>query len=223
MGTLTKWVLGVALILMGALLLLHTTGIADLGEMVLWIPSLFIALGVVMIISNRFKRIAWPVIMIVVAAVVQLSLLGIDAMIFWPALLIVIGMVILLGLGRRRRRDSESAEVSVVSEGNMTAIMGSSNKRVLPGELGDGEIVVVMGESKLDLRELSAEDLPPELSVTCVMGQVTIRVPAEWSVKISNSTVMGESKDERRSAFTSGDADLTITGSVVMGSLKLDD
>jgi hypothetical protein len=55
------------------------------------------------------------------------------------------------------------------------------------------------------------------------MGQVNIRVPSDWSVAINNSTIMGESKDERRGAPSSTDADLTITGTVVMGSLKIED
>ena len=115
------------------------------------------------------------------------------------------------------------AHAVTTDDGSFSTIMGSSDRRITPVELDGREIVTVMGESKLDMRDISVTDLPVELSVTCVMGQVNIRVPSDWSVAIDNSTVMGESKDERRGAPTSTDADLTITGSVVMGSLKIDD
>ena len=224
-GASTRWGIGVALVVAGVLLLLHTTGIADLGGYAKWIPSLFILLGLVLIVANRFRRIAWPVIMIVIAAIIQLSVLDIDATIFWPVALIAVGAVILFGIGRRRRRGSgtDSADVSVVVEDGASTVMGSSDLRLSASDLNDTDFSTVMGESKLDLRDIDRSALPAELSVTCVMGEVKIRVPSEWTVKIANSTVMGESKDERRSAPTAADPDLTITGSVVMGSLKVED
>ena len=226
-GSSTRWGIGVALVVAGVLLLLHTTGIADLGGFAKWIPSLFILLGLVLIVANRFRRIAFPVIMIVVASIVQLSLLDIDAMILWPVALIAIGVVILFGVGRRRRRDkgagTDSANVSVAVEDGASTVMGSSDLRLMASDLNDTEFSTVMGESKLDLRDIERSALPAELSVTCVMGEVKVRVPSDWTVKIANSTVMGESKDDRRSAATAAEADLTITGSVVMGSLKVED
>ena len=224
-GASARWVMGIALVVAGVLLLLHTTGVADLGGYARWIPSLFILLGAVMIVANRFRRIAFPVIMIVVAAIVQLSLLGIDAMIFWPVALIGVGVVILFGLGRGRRRGSGTgrADVSVAVENGASTVMGSSDLRLSASDLNDTDFSTVMGETKLDLRDIERSALPAELSVTCVMGEVKVRVPSDWSVKFGNSTVMGESKDERRSALTGADADLTITGSVVMGSLKVGD
>ena len=226
-GTSTRWGIGLALVVAGVLLLLHTTGVADLGAFAKWIPSLFILLGLVLIVANRFRRIAFPVIMIVVASIVQLSLLDIDAMIFWPVALIAVGVVILLGIGRRRRRGkgagTDSANVSTAVEDGASTVMGSSDLRLTAGDLNDTDFSTVMGESKLDLRDIERSALPAELSVTCVMGEVKVRVPSDWSVKFANSTVMGESKDDRRSALAASEADLTITGSVVMGSLKIED
>ena len=224
-GSSTRWGIGVALVVVGVLLLLHTTGVADLGGYAKWIPSLFILLGLVLIVANRFRRIAFPVIMIVVASIVQLSLLDIDAMILWPVALIAVGVVILFGVGRRRRRGAgtESANVSVAVEDGASTVMGSSDLRLMASDLNDTDFSTVMGESKLDLRDIERSALPAELSVTCVMGEVKVRVPSDWTVKIANSTVMGESKDDRRSAATAAEADLTITGSVVMGSLKVED
>ena len=222
-GTSASWGIGVALVAVGVLLLLHTTGAIYLGDVILWTPSLLILLGILMMVANRFRRNTGPAILIAVGVVVQLIVLGFDAIsLLWPALIILIGVVILLGRSRRSRRATD-AHTAHDAEEVLSTILGSSDRRVSQDDLSGGEIVTVMGESKLDMRDINISDVPAELSVTCVMGQVNIRVPSDWSVAINNSTIMGESKDERRGAPSSTDADLTITGTVVMGSLKIED
>ena len=56
------------------------------------------------------------------------------------------------------------------------------------------------------------------------MGEVNVRVPAEWHVHLNNSSQMAESKDTRGSRELDGnDPDLIISGSVTMGSLHITD
>ena len=222
-GTLARWGIGIALVAIGVLLLLHTTEVIDLGDVIRWTPSLIILLGILMMVANRFRRNTGPVILIMVGVFVQLIVLGFNVIsLLWPALLILIGVAVLFGRGRRSSRAAD-AHTAHGAEVNLFTVLGSTDRRVSQDELGGGEIVTVMGESKLDMRDISISDMPAELSVTCMMGQVNIRVPSEWSVAINNSTVMGDSKDDRRGAPSSADADLTITGTVVMGSLKIED
>lgn len=82
-----------------------------------------------------------------------------------------------------------------------------------------------MGESKLDLRDSSVMENPAVLELSVVMGQMEIRVPREWNVRMDGvTTVMGESKDERMPSDSQTDqTDLEINGTVVMGSLKIED
>ena len=222
-GVSTRWGMGLAFVAVGLMLLLHTTGVVDLGSVIRWVPSLFILLGIGMIVANRFRRIIAPAIIIAIAAVMQLVVLGFDAEVIWPALLILIGVAILLRRGRRRKsRDVHSGMAD--DDLNLSTIMSSTYRRVSADGLDSGEFTTVIGKSKLDLRDVSQSDLPAEICVTCVMGEVNLRVPPGWSVQISNSTVMGESKDDRRSSPNNTAApDLTVTGTVVMGSLKIDD
>ena len=221
----SRWIIGIALVLVGVLLLLHTTGVIELGDFIRWTPSLLILVGIVLIVVNRFQRITAPVILIVGGVVTQLMVLGFDIIsLLWPVLIIAIGAAILFGRSRGRR----SPRVAVVNRSqsddvSFSTVMGSTDRRITRDDLDGREIVTVMGESKLDMRDISIEEMPAELCVTCVMGQVNLRVPSDWSVAFDNSTVMGESKDERRSAPSSANPDLTITGTVVMGSLKIDD
>ena len=219
----SRWGIGILLVVAGILLLLHTTELVDLGAFILWTPSLLILLGIFMMVANRFRRNTGPAIIIAVGVVLQMIVLGFDAIsLLWPVLIILIGVAILFGRMRRspRATDEHTARTADV---NFSTVLGSTDRRVSLDELSGREIVTVMGESKLDMRDISISDIPAALCVTCVMGQVSIRVPSDWSVAIDNSTVMGDSKDERHGPPSSADADLTITGTVVMGSLKIDD
>ena len=220
-GVSARWGMGLAFVAVGLMLLLHTTGVADLGSVIRWVPSLFILLGIVMMVARRFRRIITPAMIIAIAAVVQLVVLG-YAEVIWPALLILVGVAILLGWGRKRKSRDVRPD-TVDGDLDVATIMSSTYRRVSPDDLNGGEFTTVMGESKLDLRDISLSDLPAEICVTCVMGEVNLRVPPGWSVKINNSTVMGESKDERRSSPNASAPDLTVTGTVVMGSLKIED
>ena len=231
-GTLGKWGIGIVLVAVGVALLLNNTGVIELGNLIRWTPSLLILLGILMMVVNRFRRNAGPIILIAVGVVVQLIVLGFSAIsLLWPALLILIGLVILFGRGRRsspRPTDARTAHNDAHKmhnvEGNLATVMGTTDRQVSHADLSGEEIVTVMGTSKLDMRDITISDMPAELNITCVMGQVNIRVPSDLSVAIDNSTVMGQSKDDRRGAPSSADAaDLTITGTVVMGSLKVED
>ena len=219
----SRWGIGIALVVVGALLLLHTTGVLYLGEFIRWTPSLLILVGIVLLVVRRFRQITAPVILVVGGVVTQLMVQGFDIMsLLWPVLIIAVGAAILFA---RRRRSARVAVVNSFQSDDLSfsTIMGSTDRRITRDDLDGREIVTVMGESKLDMRDISIEEMPAELCVTCVMGQVNLRVPSDWSVAIDNSTVMGDSKDERRGAPSSANADLTITGPVVMGSLKIDD
>ena len=231
MGGSGRWIIGIALVVVGVVVLLSNTGVIELGGLIRWTPSLLILLGILKMVANRFRRNTGPIILIAVGVVVQLIVLGFSAIaLLWPALLILIGVVILFGRGRRQSSQATEAhqptEAHTVHnvEGNLATVMGTTDRRVSHADLSGEEIVTVMGTSKLDMRDISISDMPAELNITCVMGQVNIRVPSDLSVAIDNSTVMGESKDERRGAPSSAEAaDLTITGTVVMGSLKIED
>ena len=61
------------------------------------------------------------------------------------------------------------------------------------------------------------------IDITCIMGQVTLRVPSDWDIRIDNATLLGESKDDRHLQNSPSEANLTVTGMVLMGSLKIDD
>lgn len=251
----TPVIFGAALIAIGALFLIDAlVESVDIGEILQWTPSLFIAFGLLRMITRRFRGILGPGIMVIVAATIQMNVLDVDWIFVFPAVLIAVGVLLLFGRRRLLRgggghSGSGGGESSAHHQTNfkpvdefeygedgglrVTSVFGSSERRVSSDGFRGGEVVAVAGASKLDLRELGALASPAALDVNCVMGEVALRVPPDWSVHINNTVFMGEAKDNRPrviDADADGDApaesaaaDLTITGAVVMGSLKIED
>ncbi len=220
------FVIGLVVIGVGVLLLLGSTGVLDIGDVFLWIPSLFILLGVWLMIKSRFRRIGGPILMILIAGIIQLMILGLDVGRFWPVILIIIGTVVLVNSFRSRGRSSEDGATRNTVDGwiESVSVFGSTRESVVSSEFKGGQATTVMGEARLDLRETSVMEKPAALEITVVMGEMKLRVPRDWNVRLDNVTVMGESKDERlRREADGAQTDLVISGAVVMGSLKIED
>ena len=233
-GNAARIVIGLLLVAVGALLLVDTTGLAEVGDLLRWTPSLFILYGLWLLVANGFRRVFWPVLIIAIALLVQLSLLGVDGRIFWPVVLIAVGVALILGRRARRRprpEPGDQADNPAVSrfsteDGEIDAfnVFSSTKENVASGDFTGGQLTTVMGSSQMDLRDSVVSKRPATLEVTVVMGEAKLRVPSGWSVRFDNNSVMGETKDERAHRESEDDTpDLVITGQVVMGSLKIED
>ena len=233
---------GIIVIAIGVLFLLDNLGVIRVGQAFQWIPSLFILWGLWLLVKNRFRNVFGPLLMIVIALFVQLMLLDVGIGRYWPVIVIAVGLALVAGAfrsrGRRRRRerrredDSETphTEVAYSSQSddpdsiNTVSVMGTSRESRASDDFRGGEATAVMGQVHLDLRGSSVADKPATLELNAVMGEIKLRVPSEWDVRIDNVTLMGGTSSElpRREA-QEGSPDLIITGNVLMGSLKIED
>ena len=231
----SRFTFGIIVIVVGVLLIIRN--VAYLDSLMDWWPSLIILYGAWRLIASRFRRLFLPLLLIAIGAFLQLGQLGlgIDWGRFWPVALIAVGILILSGGMRRRNRRRRfttgpgsariiDVDVSDSSGGDDEALhaVASSQDRIISGDFRSGSINIVMGSGNLDLRDAKIVDKPATLEVSVVMGEVKVRVPAEWSVRIANSAIMGDAKDTR--PYRGGDTpDLIISGSVTMGSLEITD
>ena len=243
--TSTPLIIGLVVILIGVLLLLNTVGNVRTGFLLEWIPSLFILLGLWIMIKNRFRHIGGPILMIIVAGIIQTMMIGVDLSRYWPVILIVVGAAILIkgfrsGRGRRDDaspsdyQDSTSSVRVIGSERkvapteqdsiNLVSVMGSVTQKIVSPEFKGGRATVVMAEANIDLREASVQEKPAVLEFSVVMGELKLRGPEDWYIRLDDDTVIGEIKDERV-PLDSGETqpDLVVRGSLVMGSLKIED
>ncbi len=221
----TQFVIGLVVVILGVILLLGSVGLLNFGDVFRWTPSLVILYALWLLVRSRLRNIFFPSFLILAAGFGQLILLGIDIGDFWPVILIVLGAIILInGIRSSDRRESVVSRDTDQSRMDVTCVMGSVRERIVSDEFKGGQAAVVMGEAKLDLRESSITEKPASIEVTVVMGEMKLRVPDEWNVRVENVTIMGESGDERLRCDTqSSQADLVIGGAVLMGSLKIED
>ena len=80
-----------------------------------------------------------------------------------------------------------------------------------------------MGSGNLDLRNARIVSKPATLEASVVMGEVKVRVPAEWNVRIANSIQVGEAKDIRARQNNDDNPDLIVKGSLKLGGLQITD
>ena len=230
---------GILVVIVGVLLLLmalDAVPIDGIGELLLYIPSLFILWGLYLLVVQRFKRAAGPIMMIAIATVVQLMLLDVLRWAYvWPIAIILVGVAIIAGgagyHGRRRRRKERRqrrehrqarAESRTSAEGDLdiSVTMSEAHERNSSQEFRGGDITCVMGSVKLDLTEAEIAEPPARIHVDIVMAGLEILVPDHWIVRNDIARTLGEIEDHtesRKSADTDDGATLILSGSVVMG------
>ena len=240
----SRLIFGIVVIGIGVLFLVNSAGIADTGSLLQWWPMIIVLVGVWRLVAGKFRSLFGPLLLIAIGAILQIW--NLDAFdlnlgkFFWPAILIVVGIAILAGGARRRNRgrrnSSTSGNVSPIidvdvsasnyadDDGDATlhAVVGTQD-RVISGDFQSASINVVMGSGGLDLRNARIVSKPATLEASVVMGEVKVRVPADWNVRIANSSQMGETKDARPPQSESDSPDLIVRGSVTMGSLQITD
>ncbi len=140
---------GVIVVAIGVLLLIGTLDVVDLGTVARWIPSLFILLGLWRLVASGFTNVLGPFIIIVVAALVQLAVLGVDIGQWWPVLLIIIGVGMLVGWQRVRGVGHQNASTNTV---NAVGIFGGPTLRVTSQGFKGGQVTAFMGGVDLPAR-----------------------------------------------------------------------
>ncbi|MCY4475922.1 MAG: DUF5668 domain-containing protein [Chloroflexi bacterium] len=230
---------GLIVIALGAIFLLDSLNVLniDIGEIIGWVASIaFIGFGIGTLIVKRFRRVFFPIVLIVVGLFLLLSNLNVDVYQYWPVILIVVGVAIIFGGSRRRSRKREHkvsggsttthTNTTTTSEGSVaiSCTLGEANERVDSSDFTGGTVNVTLGNANLDLRDASIVNRPATLDVSLTMAGLNIRVPSEWGVAIETDVTMGESEDKRsRMGPTSDPSHLIITGNVTMGSFAIDD
>ena len=234
---------GIIVVVVGVLLLLMAldlVAIDGIGELLLYIPSLFILWGLYLLVVQKFKRAAGPIVMIAIAAAVQLMLLDVLKWDYvWPIAIILIGVAIIAGgsgyRGRRRRRRERrrrehrhakpDTHTSAGGYLDISVTMSEADERNRSKDFQGGEITCAMGSVKLDLTEAEIVEPPARIHVDIVIGSVEILVPDHWIVQTDIERTMGEVEDQtesRRSAAPDDGATLILSGSVTMGQATIE-
>lgn len=216
--------IGGIIVLIGALLLVHTTGVYDTTQMLRFVPSLFVLVGLYVIVASRLQNLSGPLVLVLVAGAIQLVTLdlisGSDVLSLWPVLLIVAGLSILLGQFRSSTRPVSASQVDVF------ALLGGNAQRATSDTFAGGTLTAILGGVELDLRETRVEDRPARINSTTLFGGTEITVPEDWIVQVDILPILGGIEDTRLRREREEDkqeVDLVITGFVAFGGLTVKD
>lgn len=214
--------LGGIIALVGILLLLNTTGVFPTRSILLYVPSLFIVLGIWTLVQSRFHSLVGPVILIGVAGAAQLILLDYatldQVIVYWPVLLIALGLSIALGQYRSRARQVEDSFTTGF------AAFGGVEKRNKTQTFTGADLTAMFGGTELDLRDAAIATPPARINATALFGGVEIIVPREWNVRMDVIPVLGEASDDRRRTETEHEElDLIVTGFAAFGEVSVTD
>jgi len=216
---------GIVVILIGVLLLLDTTGLISGVDFSLYIPSVFILVGVYALIRSGFRSIVGPVLVILLAGAWQLSrldMLSEDVVsTWWPLLLVVVGLAIIVG----RWRTANAPSTTDTARVDALALFGGTDRRVTSTAFSGGDVTVAFGGAEIDLRDATVGADGAEIGVLALFGGVDVIVPRNWDVTIDVFPLFGGASDDRLREDREGEAPaaLTVSGIVLFGGVTVKD
>ena len=83
------------------------------------------------------------------------------------------------------------------------------------------QIVCIMGNHHITIEESDLVKARTELNLRVVMGEITIRVPANVAVSSKITPIMGEVKVRANPSAATGVKKLVLTGTVIMGNVTV--
>jgi hypothetical protein len=218
----TQALIGALIVLIGVVLLLSTTDVYDARGLLLYVPSLFVLVGLYALVTSGFRNLVGPLLVVVVAAAWQLVALDVlepeEIWQFWPVLVILFGLSVFLGPMRARVRGVTDDHVSGF------AVFGGSEKRVTGENFAGADLTALFGGVELDLRDATVRDPPAHVAATALFGGVEVIVPRDWNVQIDVLPVLGAAEDERpRREGEHESVDLVVTGFAAFGGVSVSD
>ena len=218
----SQFLFGAVVVLIGLLLLLQTTGLFSTSGLLVYIPSLFVGVGIWALVQSRFRNIGGPLVFIVVGGAWQLVTLGYatadEVFAFWPVLLIVFGFSVILGQVRSRVRKTDAGFTTAF------AAFGGVEKRNTSNAFEGADLTAIFGGTELDLRDVSLEERPAQINAVTLFGGVDVIVPRDWNVQLDVLPVLGGASDDRpRGENVHEDVDLIVTGFAAFGGITITD
>lgn len=217
----SQFLLGAIIVLLGILLLFTTTGVYPVQDLLLYVPSLFVALGIWLLVQSRLRSLFGPVVLIGVAGAAQLVVLEYatveQVLVYWPVLVIALGLSIAVGQYRSRVHQADADFTSGV------AILGGVDKRNTSQTFAGGDLTAIFGDTNLDLRDAHVATRPARINATVMFGDIDITVPHDWNVHMDVLPVLADATDDRRRRDDHEEVDLIVTGFAAFGDVSVSD
>lgn len=223
---------GLFLVAIGLFILLDRLDFYNFGDLIsTWWPLILIYIG----IHNLYRgntRSSGSYLLIGIGIFFLLHTLDLfDTDIihtWWPALLILIGFAIIFNALKRKTNSEMPQDSFTTVEGtedmlNNSVFLSGSEIRTMSQNFKGGKVTVVLGGSKIDLRQAI---LSPEatLDIMVLLGGCELIVPYEWDLDIQAQAILGGIEDKRlRQSQPPGTVApiLRITGTAILGGIEI--
>lgn len=242
-----QFVMGVGLVLLGALLTLDRLQVIDAAVSFRFWPVVLIALGGWIVFERRETGWSAPgIVMIGAGALLLLGSFGIVRVrfweLFWPLIIVLIGARLIMHTpgrtgdrNRFRQFQDTLAGASAPPIGgaagtiNMFSVLGGSKRASNDKPFRGGEITAILGGTHLDLRQATIEPGGEAvINVFSMMGGHEVWVPSSWTVVLDVMPILGNVEDKRLPALdptprppNEAAPRLVLRGIVVMGGVTI--
>jgi predicted membrane protein len=188
---------GVALMALGALLLLQQMGYRVAGDIIgSWWPVVIVAIGAAHFAASRATRIG-PFIVLLIGIVLLARTLdflpGPLLGLVWPVILLGIGLSILV-----HRTSTPEVRSTSGNENHLelsAAFSGITHVSHAP-QFQHARLSAFFGGIVLDLRSATLDPTGATIDVSATCGGAEIRVPLGWRVEMSGAPVFGGYESE---------------------------
>lgn len=224
-------IISVAIIALGAFLLLDNLGIVPFRDVARYWPVILIALGAVRLAdSHGSGSLAFGGILAAIGSLLLLSnldLIYFDWRLVWPAILIALGILMLI----RNTQHSQSRPAAGDASGNPPApgtlnvwtLFGGVERCVDAKDFRGGEVSAMFGGIELDLRGAVMAEAQVTIDVSAMFGGVEIQVPETWLVEMKGTALFGGFANETRppQPGPSSAPRLIVTGYAMFGGVTV--
>jgi predicted membrane protein len=220
---------GVALVAIGALLLLHQNHIIEFSDIWRLWPLVLVAGGVVRLTqmgpSSRFMG----ALMIVVGGILEAAefhLIPYSVWELWPVGIIALGLLLLWrSLQPREETEEGLLKFEFKAEGELAdnlSIFGGGQRRISTPDFKHAEVLALFGGYNLDLRKATIKSGTAVIDATAIFGGIEIVVPEHWNVMVRGVGIFGGYGDESHHPSASEAApELIVQGVAIFGGVAI--
>jgi predicted membrane protein len=222
-GIAPQLILGLAIMLLGMLLVLENFGVLEPRRIVRFWPVVLIGVGLMRLYHSVRSRTR-PMGHVLLLAGVGLLLVNLGVLRVSQALAVFLlgagGLMAFRAIQRSSQPDGPAALVTADRDLDLFAFMSYITRGVSSVDFRGGQASAMMGACEIDLRNARIEGGEAVVNVFAFWGGVEMRVPSDWAVEARGMAVLGAFEDSTRLPDDNRQK-LIVTGMVIMGGVEI--